>query len=55
MVSKYCHDLEERNINPKTDEIWKIDDVPALWNTKVRKQIEKDGFKIIDDGTVVEA
>jgi len=53
MVNKYCKDLEERNINPKTDEVWNIADVPSLWNAKVRKQIAKDGYVIADDGTVV--
>ena len=53
MVNKYCKDLEERNINPKTEEVWNIDDVPSLWNAKVRKQIVKDGYVIDEDGTVV--
>lgn len=53
MVNKYCKDLENRNINPSTDEIWNIDDVPKLWNKKVRKQLEIDGYKVADDGTVV--
>lgn len=53
MVKKYCTDLEARNINSKTGEIWTIFDVPILWNAKVRKQIATDGYKILDDGTVV--
>lgn len=53
MVKKYCTDLEERNINSKTGKIWTIFDVPVLWNAKVRKQIEADGYVILYDGTVV--
>lgn len=53
MVKKYCTDLEERNINTKTGEIWNIDDVPNLWKSKVEKQIKADGYIVAADGTVV--
>lgn len=53
MVKKYCTDLEERNINTKTGEVWNIADVPSLWKSKVEKQIKADGYKIAKDGTVV--
>lgn len=55
MVKKYCTDLEERNINTKTGEVWNIADVPSLWKSKVEKQIKADGYKIAKDGTVVPA
>ena len=53
MVKKYCTDLEERNVNTKTGEIWNIDDVPNLWKSKVEKQIKADGYIVAADGTVV--
>lgn len=52
MVKKYVKALEERQINPLTDEIWTVNDVPNLWKIKVLKQIEKDGYIVLDDGTV---
>lgn len=55
MVKKYVRVLEERDINAKTGEIWKIDDVPATWRARVEAQILADGYIIADDGTVVPA
>lgn len=52
MVKKYVTALEGREINTRTGEIWKVDDVPVLWRTKVLKQIESDGYVILEDGTV---
>ena len=52
MVKKYVRVLEERDINAKAGEIWKIDDVPATWKTKVEAQIDIDGYYIGEDGTV---
>ena len=52
MVKKYVKALEEREINSRTGEIWKVDDVPNLWKAKVIKQIEDDGYVIKEDGTV---
>lgn len=53
MVKKYARYLEERQINSRTEEIWNIEDVPALWRTKVEAQIYIDGYKVDTDGTVV--
>ena len=53
MVKKYARYLEERQINSRTEEIWNIADVPALWRTKVEYQIYIDGYIIDTDGTVV--
>lgn len=53
MVKKYCKELEARNINNATGEIWNIADVPNLWKKKVEAQIEADGYVVDEDGTVV--
>lgn len=52
MKKKYVKALENREINSRTDEIWKIDDVPSIWKAQVIAQIETDGYEILDDGTV---
>lgn len=52
MVNKYVRALEGREINTRTGEVWNIADVPSLWEKKVRAQIDKDGYVILDDGTV---
>jgi len=52
MVSKYVKVLEGRELNTRTGEIWKIDDVPSTWRKKVEKQIIADGYVILEDGTV---
>ena len=53
MKAKYVRVLEERDINSKTGEIWKIDDVPTTWRAAVTIQIEADGYIIDVDGTVI--
>jgi len=53
MVKKYTKSLEARDINPMTEEVWTIEDVPVLWRKKVEKQIDADGYVIIEDGTVM--
>ena len=53
MVKKYVIALEEREINSKTGEIWKISDVGTLWRSKVLEQITSDGYVVDTDGTVV--
>lgn len=55
MKAKYVRVLENREINAKTGETWKIDDVPTTWRTAVSMQIVADGYIIIDDGTVEKA
>ena len=52
MVSKYVRVLEAREINPNTESVWSINDVPALWRNKVEKQILVDGYTFDEDGTV---
>lgn len=52
MVRKYTRVLEEREVNAKTGETWKITDVPTTWRTKVTNQVLADGYVINEDGTV---
>ena len=52
MVAKYVRVLENREINPNTDEVWTIYDVPKTWKAKTEKQIKADGYEILEDGTV---
>ena len=55
MVNKYAHVLEERQINDRTGEIWKITDVPKTWKKKTEDKITADGYVILEDGTVEKA
>lgn len=52
MKKKYVKALENREINSRTGEIWKIDDVPSIWKAQVEDQIAADGYTILIDGTV---
>ena len=53
MKKKYVRVLEQRDINAKTGEVWKIDDVPTTWRAAVEAQIYSDGYIVDDDGTVI--
>ena len=53
MVKKYARLLEERDINERTGEVWKITDVPNTWNARVLVKIEEDGFIVDTDNTVI--
>ena len=52
MKTKYVRHLENRDVNPSTNEIWTVNDVPKLWQDKVIAQIDADGYIIEEDGTV---
>lgn len=52
MVRKYARLLEERDINSKTGEVWKIDDVPNTWRDATIAKVEEDGYYFEEDGTV---
>ena len=52
MVNKYVKTLESRAWNDRTNSVWSIDDVPALWRNKVREKILSDGYHFAADGTV---
>ena len=55
MVRKYARLLEERDINERTGEIWKITDVPNTWRAKTLAKIDEDGYEVLEDGTVGKA
>lgn len=42
MVAYYVAKIEDEEINPKTGEAWKVEDVPKLWKSKVEAEIAKD-------------
>ena len=41
MVNFYVSKMLNGDINTATDEAWKIEDVPSLWQKKVKEQLEK--------------
>ncbi len=41
MVLFYVTKIKNEEINMKTGEKWKIDDVPRLWKSKVQTELEK--------------
>ena len=51
MVQKYARVLEERAINYKTSETWKISDVPKIWREKTQEKVIDDGYYFAEDGT----
>lgn len=51
MVTKYVKALEGRDINPKTDEVWAIQDVPTKWADKTEAKVLADGYYFDKDGT----
>ena len=53
MVKKYTRKLESREINPETESIWAIQDVPNIWRAKTKTQVEADGYTWNEDGTAV--
>ena len=55
MVNKYVRKLINREINPETDSVWAIQDVPNIWNKKTRAKVEADGYVFDEDGTAIPA
>ena len=51
MVNKYARVLELREINPNTDEVWSINDVPRTWKSKTEAKVIADGYYFDEDGT----
>ena len=41
MVAFYVDKIKNQITNPNTDEVWKIEDVPKLWRTKVEKALKE--------------
>lgn len=52
MVKKYARVLESREINPNTDKVWAIQDVPNTWRSKTKQKVISDGYHFDEDGTV---
>lgn len=55
MVNKYARKLESREINPETESVWSINDVPNIWRKKVETKVEADGYIFDEDGTAIPA
>ena len=55
MVNKYARVLEEQDYNTRTGDIWKIDDVPSVWNKKVRVKVAADGYTFDENGYAVKS
>ena len=53
MVAKYSRKLENRELNPATDSVWTIHDVPAIWQNKVKAKVEADHYTWDEDGSAV--
>lgn len=53
MVKKYAKALENWEINPMTDEVWVISDVPNLWKTKTIVKVEADGYTWDEKGHAI--
>ena len=51
MVNKYSRLLEEREIYYKTEEVWKLSDVPRTWRSKTEAKVIADGYYFAEDGT----
>ncbi len=41
MVKIYVRKIREQAVNPKTGEVWVVDDVPEKWRVAVAKELEK--------------
>lgn len=44
MGAFYGRKIHNEEINPKTGEAWKIEDVPALWKEKTEKWMKENGL-----------
>lgn len=41
MVTFYVDKIKNQITNPNTDAVWKIEDVPKLWRSKVEKALQE--------------
>lgn len=41
MIKFYVNKIQNQEINHKTGSIWKLEDVPNLWKSKVEKELCK--------------
>lgn len=53
MLSLYVPALENQEIYNKTGEIWRIQDVPSLWRSKTKRQVEADGYTWDSEGHAI--
>ena len=51
MEVKYARHMRNREINNKTGEVWKINDVPYTWRQKTVTLLDSEGYYIAEDGT----
>lgn len=51
MEYTYRRLLEDREINPKTNSVWAIQDVAKLWRKKTERLVLADGYHFAEDGT----
>lgn len=42
MARVYADMIKAKKINPKTQEVWKIEDVPARYQEEVRRILEEE-------------
>lgn len=43
MAAIYAKLIKDGAINPKTGELWKVDDVNVIWRAKVQELLDADG------------
>lgn len=41
MVAYYVAKIQDKEINPKTGEVWTVNDVPKLWRKKVEAALSE--------------
>lgn len=41
MVKYYVSKIQNGEINPKTGEVWRLENVPKLWRKKVETELHK--------------
>ncbi len=41
MVKIYVRKIREKAVNPKTGEVWGVEDVPEKWRAAVARELEK--------------
>lgn len=45
MAKLYLQKINNGEINPATNEVWKLEDVPMLWQQDVRELINQETIK----------
>jgi len=47
MVKLYVSKIQNKEINPLTENIWTIEDVPTLWREQVREALDEQTENIL--------